>query len=151
MPNPSIFISYRIADTAVEARLLYTDLASRYGADAVFLDKKRLESGDDWPAELEANVRQAAVLLVLIKDPDKWLGVGPYGQRRMDKPDDWVRREIETALADPTKLVVPCEWTVPPCPPRRICPRPSSCCTTGRAHQWPPTSGTPTSPRCSPT
>jgi|GEM_PF-3380822 len=28
MPKPSIFISYRIADTQVEARLLYTDLGT---------------------------------------------------------------------------------------------------------------------------
>ncbi len=107
MPNPSIFISYRIADTAVEARLLYTDLANRYGEDAVFLDKKRLESGDDWPDELENNVRQAAVLLVLLKDEAKWLGVERLGGRRMDNAGDWVRREIETALTDKNKRIVP--------------------------------------------
>lgn len=107
MPNPSIFISYRIADTAVEARLLYTDLANRYGEETVFLDKKRLESGDDWPAELENNVRQAAVLLVLLNDEAKWLGVERLGGRRMDKPADWVRLEIETALADKNKRIVP--------------------------------------------
>lgn len=107
MPNPSIFISYRIADTAVEARLLYTDLANRYGQDAVFLDKKRLESGDNWPNELEINVRRASVLLVLLKDEAKWLGVERLGNRRMDNADDWVRREIETAMTDKDKSIVP--------------------------------------------
>ncbi|MEQ1743789.1 MAG: SUMF1/EgtB/PvdO family nonheme iron enzyme [Saprospiraceae bacterium] len=107
MPNPSIFISYRNADAYSEARQLYTDLANRYGEDAVFWDKKRLESGDDWPAELEANVRLAAVLLVLLKDEAKWLGVERLGGRRLDNAGDWVRREIETALADKNKRIVP--------------------------------------------
>ncbi len=107
MATPSIFISYRIADTQTEARLLYTDLANHFGPEAVFLDKKRLDAGMDWPDELEKNVQQAKVILVLIKDEAKWLGVKRLGGRRMDEPGDWVRLEIEKALADPQKTVVP--------------------------------------------
>lgn len=106
MPNPSIFISYRIADTEVEARLLYTDLANYFGENAVFLDKKRLQSGMDWPDELEANVRHSQILLVLIKEKGKWLGVDEEGERRIHDPQDWVRLEIEHAAAA-GKIIIP--------------------------------------------
>lgn len=106
MPNPSIFISYRIADTQVEARLLYTDLANHFGENAVFLDKKRLEPGMDWPDELAANVQHCQILLVLIKEKGKWLGANDEGIRRTDDPKDWVRLEIEHALAA-GKTIIP--------------------------------------------
>ena len=106
MSKPSIFISYRIADSSTEARLLFTDLTNHFGPDSAFLDKKRLEPGMEWPEELETNVRNAKVLLVLIRDVSKWLSVNEFGQRRIDDPKDWVRREIETALAG-NKIIIP--------------------------------------------
>lgn len=107
MTAPPIFISYRIADTQVEARLLFTDLANHFGRVAVFLDKKRLEGGDNWDDELDRNVRGAKILLVLIKDEAKWLGVKRLGGRRMDDAGDWVRLEIEKSLADLNKKIIP--------------------------------------------
>lgn len=98
MPELSIFISYRIADTQVEARLLYTELANRFGADAVFLDKTRLKLGMIWPEELKDKVSNATVVLLLIKESKKWMG---FDERnctfRLNDPKDWVRLEIETA------------------------------------------------------
>ncbi len=98
MPELSIFISYRIADTQVEARLLYTELANRFGADAVFLDKTRLKLGMIWPEELKDKVSNATVVLLLIKESKKWVG---FDERnctfRLNDPKDWVRLEIETA------------------------------------------------------
>ncbi|MCC6462844.1 MAG: SUMF1/EgtB/PvdO family nonheme iron enzyme [Saprospiraceae bacterium] len=123
-PTYDIFISYRIADSAVEARLLYTDLANHFGPEAVFLDKKRLYSGVDWPDELERNLRQAKVLLVLIKDEARWLGVQRLGGRRMDEAQDWVRLEIEKCLADGQKTIIPVlvDGAVPP--PEAVLPEP---------------------------
>ena len=106
-PSYDIFISYRVADSPVEARLLYTDLANRFGTEAVFLDKKRLHAGMDWPDELENKLRQAKVLLVLIKDEARWLGVKRLGGRRMDEAQDWVRLEIEKCLADGQTTIIP--------------------------------------------
>ena len=73
MPTPAIFISYRVADTQVEARLIYSYLVSRFGENAVFLDKKRINPGDTWPNELEQNASGARVILALVKDKEKWL------------------------------------------------------------------------------
>ncbi len=122
MPKHSIFISYRIADTQVEARLLFTDLVNYFGEEIAFLDKKRLESGMDWPDELAANVQKAKILLVLIKDESKWLGVNRLGGRRMDDPKDWVRREIETALSD-GKIVIPVLVDGAMLPPEEFLPK----------------------------
>lgn len=53
MPNSSsIFISYRIADTRIQARLLFKTLDDLFPGQ-VFYDKSSLEPGMKWPRELE--------------------------------------------------------------------------------------------------
>jgi len=110
MTPPAIFISYRIADTLSQAGRLSDALASEFGQEQVFYDKNSLQGGDIWPDKLADTVRKAQVVLVLYASP-KWLGVQPdeYGRttRRIDDPKDWVRKEVETALADSQKLVIP--------------------------------------------
>jgi formylglycine-generating enzyme required for sulfatase activity len=98
MPTPDIFISYRVADTQVEARLIYSFLVSRFGEKAVFLDKKRINPGDTWPDELEQNASGARVILALVKDKEKWVGKLEDLSWRLENPDDWVRKELETGL-----------------------------------------------------
>ncbi len=107
MPGiPPIFINYRAADAAVEARLLFADLANHFGKEAVFLDKKYLHGGMAWPDELTRKVKGAKILLVLLKDGKKWMGLKDNCTFRMCDPEDWVRLEIETAKAE-GKLIVP--------------------------------------------
>ncbi len=103
---PPIFINYREADTAVEARLLFADLANHFGREAVFLDKKYLHGGMAWPDELTRKVKGAKILLVLLKDGKKWMGLKDNCTFRICDPEDWVRLEIETAKAE-GKLIVP--------------------------------------------
>lgn len=98
MSTPAIYISYRVADTQVEARLIYSYLVSRFGENAVFLDKKRINPGDTWPNELEQNASGARVILALIKDNMKWVGMLDDLSRRLQKADDWVRKELEIGL-----------------------------------------------------
>jgi formylglycine-generating enzyme required for sulfatase activity len=98
MPTPAIFISYRVADTQVEARLIYSYLVSRFGENAVFLDKKRINPGDTWPDELEQNASGARVILALVKDKEKWVGKLDDLSWRLENPDDWVRKELEKGL-----------------------------------------------------
>lgn len=59
-----------------------------------------------WDEVLEEKVGAAQVILVLYKEGKKWLGVDDFGQRRMDNPKDWVRREVETGLSQ-RKIVIP--------------------------------------------
>lgn len=107
MPAPFIFISYRKDDSLSQARGLYQSLVLEFGRESVFYDNSSLQPGVSWPMKLEEKVKQANVVLVLIMNRTKWLGVDEDGIRRIDDEEDWVRKEVEMALSDPGKLVVP--------------------------------------------
>jgi len=98
MPTPAIFISYRVADTQVEARLIYSFLVSKFGKNSVFLDKTRINPGEMWPKELENNTSGARVILALVKDKEKWVGKLDDLTWQLENPEDWVRKELEKGL-----------------------------------------------------
>jgi hypothetical protein len=105
--DPTLFISYRVADTGPTASRLFNELAEAYGDARVFLDHERLEGGAAWPERLAAEARRTAVMLVLVgegwlraRDPKTFV-------RRLDQEGDWVRKEIEAALGSAGTLVVP--------------------------------------------
>lgn len=106
MPPAVFFISYRVADAADQAEQLYNLLADRYRPEWVFRDARSLEPGQLWPNELKEKVNEAEAVIVLIRDVIKWLGVDDNNQRRIDHQNDWVRKEIETALNN-RKIVIP--------------------------------------------
>src|SRR4051794_24311537 len=85
-----VFINYRGSDAASAAAFLHAELSDRLGAESVFLDYESLTLGRDYVPQLLARVRGCAVLLVVVGD--RWLD-GETGQRPIDDPDDWVRRE----------------------------------------------------------
>jgi hypothetical protein len=102
---PSVFISYRIADTLLTADRLAAELRRRFGDDEVFFDRRTLEPGEEWHKRIETAVKDAAFVLVLIGK--KWLTEqNDYGIRRLDVPGDWVRLEVEAALTK-RKRVIP--------------------------------------------
>jgi hypothetical protein len=102
-PLGRIFISYRRQETAYAAGWLYDRLAGRYGKDQVFKDVDSIELGDDFVDVLTRAVASCDVLLALIGD--EWLTVTDKEGRRLDDPSDFVRLEIETALARKIRVV----------------------------------------------
>jgi TIR domain len=93
-----IFINYRGEDSETAAVLIDRELAARFGSDRVFLDSWSIPAGVDFVEELLGRLRACSVLLVVIGP--RWLTVTDgSGQRRLDDPADWVRREIAEALA----------------------------------------------------
>jgi tetratricopeptide (TPR) repeat protein len=101
---PRVFINYRADDTSAVATILARELSRALSWGTVFLDHQ-LDGGEEWPPRLRAEVRAADVVLVLIGP--RWLTLqGPDGIRRLDESEDWVRQEIETALAA-HRVVVP--------------------------------------------
>jgi len=101
-----IFINYRRTDAGWPADYLATALERAFGRDRVFLDTRDIAAGDNFTDELEAQVSQATILLVLIGK--NWLFANDkYGRRRLDKDDDWVRREIRTGIQKPLCKVIP--------------------------------------------
>jgi len=102
--TPSIFVSYRVADTLQTADRLAAELQRKFGADEVFFDHRTMDPGDRWDSRIEAAVSGAAIVLVLIGE--KWLTEqDQYGVRRLDVSSDWVRREVETALTKAGRVI----------------------------------------------
>jgi hypothetical protein len=105
MTSGKIFISYRREHTAGDARALSRDLADAFGPDRVFLDTS-IPGGSAWPSRLRDEINAAPVVLVLIA-PDWLSAADEWKKRRIDSEADWVRKEIELALGNSRKLVVP--------------------------------------------
>ena len=98
-----IFINYRPVDAAGHAASLHEELAARFGEENVFIDVERMHAGSDSrEAALDA-VAASDVFLAIIGP--RWLLPGPSGLRRLDDPDDYVRREIEAALKRDVRLI----------------------------------------------
>jgi energy-coupling factor transporter ATP-binding protein EcfA2 len=96
-----IFISYRKDDTRTEVNVLSMLLKERYGDRQVFVDFSDIPAGAVWPKHLESQLMSCRILLAM---------VGPQwgklrfesgeneGRLRLDDEQDWVRREICTAI-----------------------------------------------------
>lgn len=99
-----IFISYRRDDSAGHAGRLFDRLKDRLGAEHVFMDVTDLRPGQDFAVELERAVAEANCLLAVIGP--QWLGaVDSSGGRRIDDPDDFVRREVGAALSKGSSVI----------------------------------------------
>lgn len=91
-----MFISYRRGGSAGYAMALHEKLCEYFRREQVFLDVKSIKHGSDFVVSLEEALAAADLLLVLI---DKsWLTVTGKQGRRLDDPEDFVRREVATAL-----------------------------------------------------
>jgi hypothetical protein len=99
-----IFVSYRRDDTGWAAGWLFDRLASHFGRDQIFKDVDSIELGDDFVEVITTAVGASHALLALIGD--RWLTVtGQDGQRRLDNSGDFVRLEIEAALARGVRVI----------------------------------------------
>jgi CHASE2 domain-containing sensor protein len=104
--HPVFFLSYRRDQSSWPARALKQGLEERFGDATVFMDLESIYAGQDWEARIREAVRSCSVLLVLIGN--YWLEArNDKGDRRIDDPGDWVRREIEEALAASEVTVIP--------------------------------------------
>jgi hypothetical protein len=93
-----IFLSYRRDDTAGRAGRLYDVLVNRFGARNVFQDVATIEPGTDFMQRVSEALAASDVALVVIGG-DWVTATEPGGGRRLDDPDDFVRREVSAALA----------------------------------------------------
>ncbi|MFD3659667.1 toll/interleukin-1 receptor domain-containing protein [Streptomyces sp. NPDC058659] len=101
-----VFINYRRSPRATPAvHRLRERLGRHFGDAQVFLDTSSMLPGNRYPDDLRRRVYECEVLLVTI--PEDWLEArDPSGQRCLDRAGDWVRHEIELALAA-GKTVIP--------------------------------------------
>src|SRR5215470_2883129 len=93
-----VFINYRGADCDTAAALIDRELTARFGSDRVFLDSRSIPAGADFVEELLGRLEGCSVLVVVIGR--RWLTLtDTAGHRRIDDPQDWIRREIVEALS----------------------------------------------------
>lgn len=98
-----VFISYRRKDSAARCERLSQHLALRFGDDQVFRDLDDLRPGVRWRREIDAALRRAEIVLVIIGP----LWLGPGQRRRLADPDDVLRQEIALALRGTRRKVIP--------------------------------------------
>jgi O-acetyl-ADP-ribose deacetylase (regulator of RNase III) len=92
-----VFVNYRVQEQPGYATLLHRELVQTFGEDAVFLASRSIRLGDDFIHKVFGNLRQVAVLLVVIGA--HWLEFGDIGQSGTPGADfDWVHREIAEAF-----------------------------------------------------
>lgn len=90
------FVNYRTDDAAHPASAVYERLIQLFGTEQVFRDSRSLVPGEHSPSRIRAALRTADALVAVIGPT--WLDHRDNGRRALDLPDDWVRREIATAL-----------------------------------------------------
>lgn len=99
-----IFISYRRDDTIDTVGRIYDHLKQDFDERRLFLDVDLKERGVDFRKAIRAALDQSDVVLAVIGP--RWLTVSNHeGRRRLDDPGDWVRIEIESALASEVRLI----------------------------------------------
>lgn len=92
-----VFLNYRREETAGEARALFSDLRTALGPQAVFMDVDNIALGRDFRQVLHERLQSVDIMLTLIGRD--WLNLrNAAGKRRLDDPNDFVRREISAAL-----------------------------------------------------
>jgi hypothetical protein len=101
-----ILLNYRRGDTAGSAGRLYEALSKRFGEENVFMDIDKIEPGLNFVEVIKRWVGSCDVFLAMIGQ--HWLtAADQWGQRRLDDPEDFVRLELEEALARPDVRVIP--------------------------------------------
>jgi hypothetical protein len=93
-----VFISYRRSDSAGFAGRIADHFARRYPSVPVFFDVTSVQPGEDFVESIQAQLESCAVVLAPIGAD--WLDARDpvSGQRRIDNPNDFVRRELSIAL-----------------------------------------------------
>ncbi len=104
MPN-GLFISYRRSDSAGFAGRIADYFTYRYPHIPVFFDATSIEPGQDFVESINMRLESSAVVLAPIGET--WLDTrdAVSGERRIDNPNDFVRRELSMALARGARVI----------------------------------------------
>ena len=112
-----IFICYRrnIGQTIKDrifsqhiADRIYDRLVKQFGREAVFSDLDLILSGQDFPKIISSEAVRCDVLLAVIGQ--NWASAtDERGQKELESPQDYVRREIEAALQMGIRIIPLCD------------------------------------------
>src|SRR6478735_12762549 len=92
-----IFINYRREDTSGYAGRIFDSLSGEFGENNIFIDVTKINTGTDYTEVITQALDMSTYFLILIGNT--WLSCkDSSGNRRMDNPDDFVRKEISLAI-----------------------------------------------------
>lgn len=97
-----VFINYRTVDARFGAAATFELLAGHFGHSRLFLDNQSMRPGAVYPERISAALQSMRVLVVLIGP--EWLA-SSEGVLLIQRDDDWVHREISTALTRMVPIV----------------------------------------------
>jgi hypothetical protein len=98
-----IFLSYRRDDSTSATGRLADVLEAHFGDERVFRDRE-IGAGENFVEAIRRSVESSTVVLVVVGR--RWLGaIDAAGRRRLDDSADFVRLEIELALAAGVAIV----------------------------------------------
>jgi hypothetical protein len=92
-----IMVSYRRDDTRWITGRIYDRLEDHYGRGSVFMDIDAIPVGLDFREHIQEILERCDILLAIIGP--RWLGTDERGNHAIAEESDWVRIEIETAMA----------------------------------------------------
>lgn len=100
----NIFVSYRRDDSKHAAGRLVDRLHAEFGPEQLFMDVDSIELGLDFLQVINERVAACDVMLVIMGP--NWVGAADgAGNRRLDNPNDFVRLEVEAALARDIRVI----------------------------------------------
>jgi hypothetical protein len=100
----TIFVSYRRADSLVEAKCLKKKLTEWFGNELVFRDEDAIPLGFDFRDVIRESLGESLAVLVVLGE--NWLDAkDDSGRRRLDVEDDPVRVEVELALSSKVPVI----------------------------------------------
>jgi hypothetical protein len=100
----TLFLSYRREDSRTITGRIRDRLTGHFGNGAVFRDVDSIPAGMDFREKIRETIDEADVLVAVVGP--RWLDVrNPQGERRLDQAEDFVRLEIESAMAQPIPVI----------------------------------------------
>jgi hypothetical protein len=102
--EPQIFVSYRREDAPAHAGRLYDALVGALGKSRVFFDIGSIHGGAKFAEVIHEALGGSEVMIAVIGP--KWLvAADDHGGRRLDDPEDFVRKELKFALDGAVPIV----------------------------------------------
>ncbi len=105
-----LFLNYRVDDDLFGVALLDAKLSKEFGSEAVFLASKSIPLGAMWERAMFQAIEDSAAVLVIMGH--NWINAADENGRRLDDPEDFVRREILYAF-EQDKQVIPVRLGIP--------------------------------------
>lgn len=100
----NVFINYRRQTDAGIAGRIYDALSRELTGIAIFMDVDKLAPGDDFEESLQRTLASCRVFLPIIGA--QWAqATDASGKRRLDDPEDFVRKELRTALDGGVRVI----------------------------------------------